>query len=411
MKAICSRTYRVGGLEGSIVAIQANMPVTFFVEPSRLPSWSPWSEWLESGARREPRCLWLRRPALKRGPELPLQLQGPGGKRVCCRPAAESDGYRQVVDVAGYRPDEVRVRLSADGQVTVSACHRERSDTGFSHSRMVRRLSLPQHVRADQLSSRWTPAGQLVMEAPAAEPSERCGRCPRDQRKVIVVPVTYDTPAFKEGEEKTAEEGEETEESRTEKTCTDQEEVQGEQAHEGEAEQSDGPDVAVDVEAAAEDKENPEMSSESAENPTEKSQDDVFEPAEAAPVEPAPSVAAADEPAEVVDLEAEAAARQEDVPVAVRSGSPASECGQSSVLASVDVSSFLPEEVEVRVSGRHLVIEAVHEETAGDGGSCQLRLARRLPLPTHVDPDLVTCRLTRAGQLLLEAPVTPAPGA
>ncbi|KAF0289900.1 Protein lethal(2)essential for life [Amphibalanus amphitrite] len=286
------------------------MPVTFFVEPSRLPSWSPWSEWLESGARREPRCLWLRRPALKRGPELPLQLQGPGGKRVCCRPAAESDDYRQVVDVAGYRPDEVRVRLSADGQVTVSACHRERSDTGFSHSRMVRRLSLPQHVRADQLSSRWTSAGQLVLEAPAAEPSERCGRCPRDQRKVIVVPVTYDTPAVKEGQDKTAEEG--------------------------------GGD------------------------------------------------------------------RQE---VAVRSGSPASECGQSSVLASVDVSSFLPEEVEVRVSGRHLAIEAVHEERAGDGGSCQLRLARRLPLPTHVDPDLVTCRLTRAGQLLLEAPVTPAPGA
>ncbi|XP_043200569.1 uncharacterized protein LOC122369715 [Amphibalanus amphitrite] len=386
------------------------MPVTFFVEPSRLPSWSPWSEWLESGARREPRCLWLRRPALKRGPELPLQLQGPGGKRVCCRPAAESDGYRQVVDVAGYRPDEVRVRLSADGQVTVSACHRERSDTGFNHSRMVRRLSLPQHVRADQLSSRWTPAGQLVLEAPAAELNERCGRCPRDQRKVMVVPVTYDTPAVKEGQDKTAEEGEKTEESHTEKTSTDQEEVQEEMTHEGEAEQSDGQDVAVDVEAAAD--EAPEKSSESVEDLTEKSQDDVSEPAEAAPVEPASSVAVADKPAEVVDLEAEAAARQEEtVPVAVRSGSPASECGQSSVLASVDVSSFLPEEVEVRVSGRQLVIEAVHEETAGDGGSCQLRMARRLPLPTHVDPDLVTCRLTRAGQLLLEAPVTPAPGA
>ncbi|KAF0289899.1 Heat shock protein beta-1 [Amphibalanus amphitrite] len=371
------------------------MPVTFFVEPSRLPSWSPWSEWLESGARREPRCLWLRRPALKRGPELPPQLQGPGGKRVCCRPAAESDDYRQVVDVAGYRPDEVRVRLSADGQVTVSACHRERSDTGFNHSRMVRRLSLPQHVRADQLSSRWTPAGQLVLEAPAAEPSERCGRCPRDQRKVIVVPVTYDTPAVKEGEDKTAEEGEKTEESQTEKTSTDQDEVQEEQAHEEEAEQSDGLDVPVDVEAAAE--ETPEESSGNMEDLTEKTQDSASETAEAAPAEDAPdaageptgaAAAAADEPAEVVDLEAEAAARQEEeaVPVAVRSGSPASECGQSSVLASVDVSSFLPEEVEVRVSGRHLVIEAVHEETAGDGGSCQLRLARRLPLPTHSRP-------------------------
>ena len=332
------------------------------VEPCRLPRWSPWGEWLESG-RCQTRCVWLPRQPLKRCHQPPPPQQREA-KRPCWR--RQPAPFREVVDVSGYRPDEVRVRLSADGLVTVSACHRQRSDAGFSHSRMVRRVTLPQHVSADGLTWRLTPRGQLILQAPPA-PSKR----------VVLVPVTYDAPAIQEREGKSNQVNEKTENSQlTEKVGVsgkDEPGVPEEPAREDCAE-LEGRDVdeTADVVAVKNAEDTAPVKEADTDIRAEETAGD--EAPQSAEVVCAEAGADADgEAPEVVDLEA--------VPVSVRSGSPTTGSGDSSVLASVDVSGFRPEEVGVRVTGRQLLVEALHEETAADGSSCQLRLVRHIPLP------------------------------
>ncbi|XP_037081101.1 uncharacterized protein LOC119101780 [Pollicipes pollicipes] len=203
------------------------------------------------------------------------------------------EGFHLTLDAAGYRPEEVSVKLS-DNVVTVRAHHREKTGGGLISSSLVRRVRLPEHVDASALTSRLTRSGQLVLEAPPAG-----------------------APAL---------------------------------------ELSEG-DKKPSVTAAAA----------SGEGSTEEKQPEA---------------------AEVGEAKADAAKT-------------------AKYQVSVNVSDFKPEEVTVKVDGGVVIVDAVHEETSDEGCSSS-RLLRKFALPRHVNPDHVTSRLTQAGQLMVEAPVTAA---
>ncbi|XP_037079493.1 body wall muscle protein HR-29-like [Pollicipes pollicipes] len=69
----------------------------------------------------------------------------------------------------------------------------------------------------------------------------------------------------------------------------------------------------------------------------------------------------------------------------------------------MNVSDFQPE-MSVKLESGVVMVHAARDETLGDGGSTY-RLMRQFVLPHRVDPDRVTSLLTRAGQLVIGAPV------
>ncbi|XP_037084281.1 heat shock protein beta-1-like [Pollicipes pollicipes] len=132
--------------------------------------WDPWSGLAESEG-----CTWsphVHGPhrALKR--HLRQALEPTATKRLCRheekqRPEARGSGWWSTP--LGYRPEEVNVRRSGR-VVTVRARHKERSAGSFVSSKMVRKVTLPESVRADDLTWRHSRSGQLVLEAPAVDP-------------------------------------------------------------------------------------------------------------------------------------------------------------------------------------------------------------------------------------------------
>jgi len=71
----------------------------------------------------------------------------------------------------------------------------------------------------------------------------------------------------------------------------------------------------------------------------------------------------------------------------------------------LDVSQFTPEEINVRVVGRDLVIDGKHEEREDDHGFISRSFTRRYALPEDVDVMKVEGQLSKDGKLLkLEAP-------
>jgi len=71
----------------------------------------------------------------------------------------------------------------------------------------------------------------------------------------------------------------------------------------------------------------------------------------------------------------------------------------------LDVSHFNPNEINVRVVGRDLIIDGKHEERQDDHGFISRSFTRRYELPEDVDEDNVTGQMSKDGKLLkLEAP-------
>jgi len=71
----------------------------------------------------------------------------------------------------------------------------------------------------------------------------------------------------------------------------------------------------------------------------------------------------------------------------------------------LDVSQFSPEEINIRVVGRDLVIDGKHEERRDDHGFISRSFSRRYTLPENMDEQRVACQLSKDGKLLkLEAP-------
>ncbi|XP_037081051.1 uncharacterized protein LOC119101740 [Pollicipes pollicipes] len=70
---------------------------------------------------------------------------------------------------------------------------------------------------------------------------------------------------------------------------------------------------------------------------------------------------------------------------------------------SMNVSNFQPE-MSVKLESGVVMAQAARDETSGDGGPTY-RLMRQFVLPHRVDPDRATSLLTRAGQVVIGAPV------
>ena len=70
----------------------------------------------------------------------------------------------------------------------------------------------------------------------------------------------------------------------------------------------------------------------------------------------------------------------------------------------LDCSHFRPEEIEVRVRDRDVLIHAKHEERTDEHGWIRREFTRRYRLPKECEPDKVVTNLDQSGVLVLEAP-------
>lgn len=73
--------------------------------------------------------------------------------------------------------------------------------------------------------------------------------------------------------------------------------------------------------------------------------------------------------------------------------------------AVLNVKSFRPEEVSVKVKGREIIVEGKHEERHDEQGLCFVsrQFSRRYILPEEFDPDTVATYLDSKGKMTIKA--------
>nr|ADM13385.1 small heat shock protein 23 [Polypedilum vanderplanki] len=69
----------------------------------------------------------------------------------------------------------------------------------------------------------------------------------------------------------------------------------------------------------------------------------------------------------------------------------------------LDVSSFQPEEISVKVKDRDIIVEAKHEERKDEYGYVSRQFTRRYQLPDEYDPDSVSTYLNADGKMTIKA--------
>lgn len=69
----------------------------------------------------------------------------------------------------------------------------------------------------------------------------------------------------------------------------------------------------------------------------------------------------------------------------------------------LDVSSFKPEEISVKVKDRDVFIEAKHEEREDEHGFVSRQFTRRFMLPDEYDPDTISTYLNADGKMTVKA--------
>ena len=70
---------------------------------------------------------------------------------------------------------------------------------------------------------------------------------------------------------------------------------------------------------------------------------------------------------------------------------------------SIDVKSFKPEEISVKVKDREIIIEGKHEERQDQIGFVSRQFSRRCTLPEEFDPDTIATFLNNEGQMTIKA--------
>jgi len=79
----------------------------------------------------------------------------------------DKDWFRVRVACGAYKPEEVTVKVSDDGWVTVTGKHEEYANrNGFVGREFQRKYLLPKQVDADRVYCTMTPAGLLTINAP-----------------------------------------------------------------------------------------------------------------------------------------------------------------------------------------------------------------------------------------------------
>ena len=75
----------------------------------------------------------------------------------------------------------------------------------------------------------------------------------------------------------------------------------------------------------------------------------------------------------------------------------------------LDVQQFKPEEIEVKVVNKYVVVTAKHEEKKDEHGLISRQFVRKYLIPENVDPDTVTSTISSDGILTIQAPVKELP--
>lgn len=75
----------------------------------------------------------------------------------------------------------------------------------------------------------------------------------------------------------------------------------------------------------------------------------------------------------------------------------------------LDVRQFKPEDLTVKTSGKHAVIQAVRTEDRGRRGIIVKEFTRRYLLPDGADAERVSCSLTEDGFLTVDVPMKDLP--
>ncbi|XP_058796933.1 protein lethal(2)essential for life-like [Phymastichus coffea] len=71
----------------------------------------------------------------------------------------------------------------------------------------------------------------------------------------------------------------------------------------------------------------------------------------------------------------------------------------------LDVQQFKPEEIEVQIVDKFIVVTAKHEEKKDEHGLISRQFVRRYEIPENVDPKNITSNISTDGVLTIEAPV------
>lgn len=69
----------------------------------------------------------------------------------------------------------------------------------------------------------------------------------------------------------------------------------------------------------------------------------------------------------------------------------------------LNVKSFSPEEISVKVKGREVIVEGKHEERKDDHGFVSRQFTRRYVLPEPYDPDTIATYLDAEGKMTIKA--------
>nr|ABE57140.1 heat shock protein Hsp19.5 [Liriomyza sativae] len=75
----------------------------------------------------------------------------------------------------------------------------------------------------------------------------------------------------------------------------------------------------------------------------------------------------------------------------------------------LDVQQFAPNEVNVKVSGRYIVVEGKHEEKQDEHGYISRQFSRRYLLPENVNSEAISSQLSSDGVLTVCAPLKALP--
>ena len=75
----------------------------------------------------------------------------------------------------------------------------------------------------------------------------------------------------------------------------------------------------------------------------------------------------------------------------------------------LDVQQFKPEEIELKVVDKQLIVSAKHEEKKDEHGLISRQFVRRYVIPENVEEDKITSQISSDGVLTIQAPVKDIP--
>lgn len=88
----------------------------------------------------------------------------------------ESGGLQLALDVAGFKPEELKIRLVDDTHLVVEATSETSGKDSYQKSHFKRWFKLPEDCKVDEIRSRLTEDKRLLVELPTNKPLKENGR-------------------------------------------------------------------------------------------------------------------------------------------------------------------------------------------------------------------------------------------